>query len=220
MPRTIAALALLALGLAANATLSGRPAQAQQFSAEIVSRSADGDIVGKPAKLYVADRKVRIETPDLPHHVLIVDGAVPAAYAVAPAQRIFMNAKQSSRLTRLFVPLDPDNPCPQWHAMADVAGLAEPGEWHCNAEGRETVEERSTVKFSVASPLGHRTGWVDPQLKFPLKIETEDGAVLAVQNIEEGPQPAERFEIPANYKKYDPHQLIEYLKHTDVWVEH
>lgn len=220
MPRTIAALALLALGLAANAALSGRPAQAQQFSAEIVSRSADGDIVGKPAKLYVADRKVRIETPDLPHHVLIVDGAVPAAYAVAPAQRIFMNAKQSSRLTRLFVPLDPDNPCPQWHAMADVAGLAEPGEWHCNAEGREPVEERSTVKFSVASPLGHRTGWVDPQLKFPLKIETEDGAVLAVQNIEEGPQPAERFEIPANYKKYDPHQLIEYLKHTDVWVEH
>jgi hypothetical protein len=220
MPRTIAALALLALGLAADAVLSGCPAQAQEFSAEIVSRSAGGDIIGKPAKLYVADRKVRIETPDLPHHVLIVDGAVPAAYAVAPAQRIFMNAKQSSRLTRLFVPLDPDDPCAQWHTMADVAGLAEPGEWHCNAEGRETVEERTTVKFNVASPLGHRTGWVDPQLKFPLKIETEDGAVLAVRNIEEKPQPAEQFEIPANYKKYDPHQLIEYLKHTDVWVEH
>jgi hypothetical protein len=220
MPRTIAALALLTFGLAANAALTSRPAQAQQFSAEIVSRRADGDIVGKPARLYVADRKVRIETPDLPHHVLIVDGAVPAAYAVAPAQRIFMDAKQSSRLTRLFVPLDPDNPCPQWQAMAEVAGLPDQrGRWRCDVADRETIQGRNTVKFIATSPQGHSTGWIDPHLKFPLKIEADDGSILELRNIEEAPQPAERFAIPSDYKKYDLARLIEYLKHTDIWVE-
>jgi len=219
MPRTIVAGALSAFGLAGGLMVASGEAQAQQFSAVIVSRDRTGTVVGKPARLYAADRKVRIETPELPNHVLIVDGVKPAAYAVAPAQRMFLDAMQSSPLTQLFVPLDPDDPCPQWHAMAEVAGISVPGEWRCSAEVRETVDGRGTVRFSMISPLGRNTDWIDTQLKFPVKIETEDGVVLALQDIREEPQPADKFEIPADYKKLNPRRLLELIKQSDIWVE-
>jgi hypothetical protein len=219
MLRSMAALALFTFGFAGSVILAGRPAQAQQFSAEVVGSNAAGAIVGLPARIYVADRKVRIETPDLPNSFLIVNSAVLAAYLVRPAQRIFMDAMQSSRLTRLFVPLDPADPCPQWQAMAEVAGISDSGQWRCDVAGRETVEGRSTVKFKMISPRGLSAGWIDAGLKFPVKIQTEDGAVLALRNVEEEPQPADKFEIPGNYRKFDPHQVIELLKHTDIWVE-
>jgi hypothetical protein len=219
MPRTIVAVALSAFGVAGCLILAGGQARAQQFSAEIVGRDQTGAVVGKPARLYAADRKVRIETPELQNHVLIIDGAKPAAYAVAPAQRMFLDAMQSSPLTQLFVPLDPDDPCPQWHAMAEVAGISVPGEWRCNAEVRETVDGRNTVRFSMISPLGRNTDWIDTQLKFPVRIETRDGTVLALQDIREEPQPADKFEIPADYKKLNPRRLLELIKQSDIWVE-
>jgi hypothetical protein len=217
MLRSMAALALFAFSFAGSAILAGRPAQAQQFSAEVVGSNAAG--VGMSARIYVVDRKVRIETPDLPNSFLIVNSAVPAAYLVRPAQRIFMDAMQSSRLTRLFVPLDPADPCPQWQAMAEVAGIADSGKWRCDVEGRETVEGRSTLKFRMISLRGRSSGWIDTGLKFPVKIQIEDGNVLALQNIEEKPQPEDKFEIPGDYRKFDPHQVIELLKHTDIWIE-
>jgi hypothetical protein len=220
MRKSVRALALSILAVIGTAMCCAFPARAQQFSAEIISRSAAGAPTGAPARLYVADRKVRIETPELPDSVLIVDGVVPAAYMVAPAQRAFIDARQTSRLTRLFVSLDPDDPCAQWQAMAEVAGLPDQrGQWHCDVADRETIQGRNTVKFIATSPQGHSAGWIDPHLKFPLKIEAEDGSVLELRNIEETPQPAERFAIPSDYKKYDLARLIEYLKHTDIWVE-
>jgi hypothetical protein len=219
MYSTIAAAALSAFGLGAGAIFLGDAAQAQQFSAEIVSRDRTGAVLGPPVRLYVADRKVRIETPDLPNHVLIVDGAVPAAYAVASAQRMFMDAMQSSRLTRLFIPLEPDDPCRQWHAMAEVAGIFLPGEWRCSAEDQETVDGRGTLRVIMISPLGRSTGWIDTGLKFPVRIETEDGIVFALQDVKEAPQSADKFEIPANYKKLNPRGLLELIKRSDIWVE-
>ena len=219
MRKSRGTLALLAIAAAGTAAGVDRPAMAQQFSAEIISRNAGGKPLGASAKLYVADRKVRIETADLPDSVLIVDALVPAAYMVAPAQRAFIDARQTSRLTRLFVPLDPDDPCAQWQVMAEVAGLpGQRGQWRCELGDRETVEGRSTLKVNATSPQGPRTGWIDPQLRFPLKIEAEDGSIFELRNIEEAPQPAERFAIPSDYKKYDLGRLIEHLKHTDIWV--
>jgi hypothetical protein len=204
----------LAIGLAAVM----QPAGAQQFSAELTI-TGPGMAAGGTAKLAVADRKVRIETPELPGVVLIVDAAAPAAYLVRPAQHVFMDAKQSSPLTWLFVPLDPADPCRQWQAMAEVAGISDSGQWRCTAAGNETVSGRTTRKFTVTSRRGHSSGWIDANLKFPVKIETEYGAVLTMRDIEEAPQPAQQFEIPASYRKFDPHGVIELMKRSDIWVE-
>lgn len=204
----------LAIGLASVT----QPAGAQQFSAELTI-TGPGTAAARTAKLAVADRKVRIETSELPGDVLIVDAAAPAAYLVRPAQRVVMDAKQSSPLTRLFVPLDLADPCRQWQAMAEVAGISDSGQWRCVAAGSETVSGRATRKFAVTSRRGHSTGWIDANLKFPVKIETEYGAVLTMRDIEEAPQPAEKFEVPGSYRKFDPHGVIELMKRTDIWVE-
>jgi hypothetical protein len=75
------------------------------------------------------------------------------------------------------------------------------------------------VKFTVLSPRGHSTRWIDPQLRFPLRIKDEDGAVLALHNVRQGPQPADMFRIPGGYRKFDPRLVLEQLKRTDIWVE-
>ncbi len=59
-----------------------------------------------PASCASSDDKVRIETPELADGFFLVDGAKPAAYFVRPAARVFMDARQSSRLTQIFVPVD------------------------------------------------------------------------------------------------------------------
>jgi hypothetical protein len=64
-----------------------------------------------------------------------------------------------------------------------------------------------------------RLGWIDPRLRFPLKIAAEDGTIYELKNIVEEAQTADRFEIPDDFRKFDPRQLIERIKHSDVWVE-
>lgn len=218
MRRRGAVVTLLACGLAVELGSASPPAQARQFFAELTN-TAPSATTSSTAKLYVADRKVRIETTQFPGDVLIVDTSVPAAYLVRPAQRIFMDAKQSSELTRLFVPVDPADPCRQWQAMAEVAGISDSGQWRCHAKGSETVDGRPALKFAVASLRGHSTGWIDVSLSFPVKVETESGAVIALGGIKEGPQPPELFEIPSSFGKFDPRGVIEQMKRSDIWVD-
>jgi hypothetical protein len=61
-------------------------------------------------------------------------------------------------------------------------------------------------------------GWIDPIRKFPLRIKTEDGAVIAAENVRDEPQPAGLFEIPQGLQKFDPEALIRQIKQSDVWV--
>jgi hypothetical protein len=195
------------------------PAQAQQFSAEITIIKDDG--AAAPAgKVYVAGGKERIETPDHPDGFFLIDGAAPSAYFVQPSTRQFMDARQSSRLTQIFAPVDPDNPCLQWEAMARLAGTTEQGTWHCERVGQETIDGSSAIAYRAILASGHELlGWVDPMRKFPLRVKTEDGAVFEIGNLHDQPQDAELFEVPANFRKFDPKALINRIKQSDVWVE-
>jgi hypothetical protein len=111
----------LALGVLGGLAFLGCPAAAQQFSADIVTTGVTGWAGGAAGKLYVSNGAVRLETPDLPASFFVVNGDTGTAYLVRPAQRVFMDAKQSSRLTQILVPVDPEDPCEQWQAMAIVA---------------------------------------------------------------------------------------------------
>src|ERR1700722_5231549 len=84
------------------------PASAQQFSADLVTLRGDG--ASAPAgRLRVSSDKVRIETPELADGFFVVEGAKPAAFFLRPAAKLFMDARQSSRLSRIFVPVETDN---------------------------------------------------------------------------------------------------------------
>lgn len=196
------------------------PAQAQQFSADLVNTSAGGETAGRPARLRVSGGKVRIETPEFSDGFFLIE-TTDHAYFVRPAARTFMDARQSSRLTRWFVTVDPADPCHQWQAMAKLAGATEQGEgWRCERTGREIIEGRSVdVVSATASPNREVVGWIDPELKFPLKVRMENGMTVVVTNIRYDAQPPNLFEIPSNFHKFDPNALIERIKHSDVWVE-
>ena len=93
-------------------------------------------------------------------------------------------------------------------------------QWQCEQAGSEDLDGRPAVKVTMTSPTGvKRTGWIDAELKFPLRIETADGAMIALRNIVEAPQSPHLFEIAGSFRKYDPAQLIARIKQSDVWVE-
>lgn len=195
------------------------PAEAQQFSAEIVTMKDDGAAV--PAgKLYVSGNKERIETPQLAGGFFVIDGAASSAYFVRPSTRQFMDARQSSPLTRTFVSVDPGNPCLRWEPMARLAGVADRATWRCERIGQEMIAGTSVVAYRAISASGRTLlGWVDPVRKFPLRIKTEDGAVFELGNLHDDPQSAQLFDIPAKFSKLDPQALIDRIKQSDVWVE-
>jgi hypothetical protein len=217
LPSSLKRLSLLVAGFVHCAAAA---AGAQQFSADLVIMPHDGGAAAAPAgKLRVLDDKVRLETPEFADGFFLIDGAGPTAYFVRPAARVFMDARQSSRLTRMFVPVDPDDPCRQWQAMAKLAGSADQGDLRCARTGEETISGRSAIVYRAVSASGRElVGWIDATRKFPLRIKTEEGAVITAENIRDEPQPAPLFEIASDFRKFDPESLIQRIKQSDVWV--
>jgi hypothetical protein len=188
----IAHLWTIAAGLAARADA---PAD---FSADIVKRDAAGAVLGPPAKLHVSDRKTRIDTPDAAGGFFLTDSAAGTAFFVRSSQRIYMDAKQSTPLTRIFVRVDPIDPCRQWQAAAEIAGASGRDAWRC-----EPIKEAAII---------------DPVLHFPVKWRNADGGMVALENIHVEAQAPDLFSMPAGYRKLDPGALVERIKHSDVWA--
>jgi hypothetical protein len=196
-------------------------AHASEFSADIVSRDAAGAVIGAVAKLFVRNHMVRIETPEVSGGFLLINGDAGTAQFVRPAQQLFMEAKQSSRLTQIFVPVDTKEPCRQWHAAASNAGVARAaGEWRCERIEDEIIDGRRAVQFRVSSPVSPSSRrWIDSDLEFPLKLLASDGTTIALEHILVEAQPANRFAIPPGFRNFDPRALIERVKHSDAWVD-
>jgi hypothetical protein len=211
--RSAALFLLLALPLAGAASAS-------EFSADIVSRDASGAVTGTTGKVYVWNGKVRIEeTTDATTGYFLIDGATATALFVRPAQQVFMDARQSTRITRIFLPVDPANPCAQWQAAARNAGVpGAGGDWHC--EHAQTTRVDGAVEYTVTSPDGESTQrWIAAKLQFPVKLRASDGTTLTLEHIRLEAPTAALFSVPAGYRKSDPQALLDRIKHSDVWVE-
>jgi hypothetical protein len=132
-----------------------------------------------------------------------------------------MDARQSSRLNQLLVPLDLNDPCMQWQDMATLAGGTDwRGPLRCERLREEVIDGRGVVAYRARSSAGKELlGWIDVSLKFPLRIQLEDGTTISVENIHEEPQPAALFEIPSAFRRFDPEALLKRIKQSDVWVE-
>ena len=195
---------------------------AHEFSADIVSRDATGAATGSAGRIFVSNGNVRIETSNTPAGFFLIDGTAATAVFVRPAQQVFMDARQSSRLTQIFLPVDPSAPCSQWQAAARNAGVPNAGgDWHCEridaarADGHDT-----TVQYTVVSPNQESTQrWIDTALNFPVKLRQPDGTTLALEHIRVEAQPASLFTVPPQYRRSDPQALIDRIKQSDVWVE-
>jgi hypothetical protein len=81
------------------------------------------------------------------------------------------------------------------------------------------LEEFWLWRTHLPPPKGEELrGWIDPVRKFPLRVTSEDGTTVAARNIRDEPQPAQLFEIPSDFRKFDPELLIQQIKQSDVWV--
>jgi hypothetical protein len=216
--------AMRALLISAAVTMSvsvvllvGGAGAAQEFSADLVGVGAERQVT--LGKLNVAGGKVRLETPEVKTGFFLFLGD--AAYFVRPASRIYMDAKQSSQLAQIFIPVDTQRPCDAWQAMAKISGAADNGtEWRCDRVGEETIGERDTTVVKAISPRQRSyTVWIDRRAGFPLRLLTDDGSSYRLERIEDKPQPASLFAVPPAYAKFDPQKLLERIKQSDVWVE-
>jgi hypothetical protein len=199
----------------------GDAARAQEFAGDLVGSDASGKTMQAVGKIFVAKGTVRIETRELADGYFLIPRRQGAAYFVRPAQRVFMDAKQSSQLTQFFIPVDPDNPCRQWRVAAQIAGSKDgDGEWRCDRLGTESVDGRTGIKYrAVVSPDKTIHGWIDRELKIPLRMQSGEGAVNKIRNLKIGQQESAVFQMPDGYRKFDPQLLIERIKQSDVWVE-
>jgi hypothetical protein len=192
-----------------------------EFSADIVSRDASGSVIDTGGRLYAANGKVRIETSAAAAGFFLVDGATTTALFVRPGQQVFMDARQSTGLTRIFLPVDPSGPCAQWQAAARTSGVASAsGDWHCERAETASVDGHDTIEYTVTSPDREATqGWIAAELGFPVKWRASDGTTFTLEHIRIEAQPPDLFTVPAGYRKSDPQALIERIKHSDVWVD-
>jgi hypothetical protein len=190
----------------------GFESPASEFSADIVSRDGHGQSAATVARLYASRGKVRIEAADAPDGFFLIDQDAASALWVRPAHRIYMNARQSSPLAQIFVPVDAANPCPQWRS-AFVNALDGKGVDHWRCESLQQVKFRVvTVDQSADQRI------IDAKLQFPVKVISADGSSLTLEHIHLASQSAELFVVPHDYQAFDPHALVERIKRSDVWA--
>jgi len=211
------AILLILLNLRSQAQVPSPP---QEFSADIVRRDAGGAASGPVAKLHVSRQKTRIDSVDAPGGFFITDGDAGTAFFVRPAQHVYMDAKQSTPLTQIFVPVDPQDPCRQWETAARIAGAAIAPDWQCTRTGTTMIENHPLFEYQVLSP-GHTSSqrWIGSALGFPVRSQAADGSTLSLENIRIESQPLSLFSVPPDYRKLDPQALIERIKHSDVWAD-
>jgi hypothetical protein len=206
----------LALLWSAQALAQSSP---HSFSADLVTLEPGIATPAVLGKLHAANRMVRIETQTA-DGFFISDADAGTALFVRSAQRIYMNARQSSALTWIFVWVDPRNPCRQWQAAAATAGMPGNGDWHCEPIRRSSIHRREIIEYSVMTADRQKSrGWVDVIMGFPVKWQGPDGKLLVLENILQQPQPAGLFSFPPDFRKLDPKALLERIKHSDVWAD-
>jgi hypothetical protein len=157
--------------------------QAEDFSADVISKSKEGTLSGK---MYVSKDRVRMEMPGA---VTITKMDEMAAYILMPEQKIYMEQK-----------IDP----------SIVASTAEklPGETGRTFVANETVDGRNTKKYRVSykSQAGNA-------MSIPVKTADVDGKwSIEFSSIVTGSQNNSLFEIPEGYTKFTMPNMDDMMK--------
>jgi hypothetical protein len=171
-----------------------------EFSADMVSTSKQG--APTQGKIYFDKDKIRFESANKGvGSAVIVDTAAQTSTVIMAPRHMYMEVPmQGVGLTianSFFRSGDVENACPDWLKVPLNKGGS------CHKLGDETVNGRDTVKYEGTNSKGDvTTAWLDKKLHFFVKSESTTGST-ELRNIQEGPQPASLFEIPAGYTKFD-----------------
>jgi hypothetical protein len=188
--RSVIRFAAILLSVASVAT-------AEDFSAEMVHLKPAG--TAAVTNVNVSGDRVRFEVAGAQQGtIVLLDLATHTSTMILPQNKSYVVSPpgKSNAALPLFKIADPDNACPSWEKAFNKPGT-------CSKVGEETLNGRSTVKYHGTSQNGE-TGdaWVDRKLHLVIKWEGEKTGV-ELQKIQEGPQSAALFKIPADYEKFD-----------------
>ncbi len=172
-----------------------------EFSAEIVNQS--GKANRGATKVYFGKDRMRFDAADMKEQggAVIVDFASENYIVVMAKQHMYMEmpaqAMENRGMFAFFRSGDVENACPDWVKLSQNKGGS------CHKVGNETMNGRSTVKYEGTNSKGESsTVWLDSKVRFPIKWQDKDGGG-ELRNIQEGPQPASLFQVPAGYTKMD-----------------
>ena len=182
----------------------GSLAMAQtEFSADVVDHNPHRQSKG-PTKVYFGKNKMRFDAVGDAREgggSVIFDLKNENWLVLMPQQHMYMEMPafmmESRGIFHFFQTGDAGDACADWLKLdANKGGT-------CHKVGSETVNGRSTVKYEGTNAKGEPgAAWFDSKLRFPVKWDGKNGSG-EMQNIQEGPQPASLFEIPAGYTKMD-----------------
>ncbi|OGX29825.1 MAG: hypothetical protein A2705_00895 [Omnitrophica WOR_2 bacterium RIFCSPHIGHO2_01_FULL_52_10] len=166
-------------------------AEAQEFSAQMISRTGKETV---NAKIYVAQDKVRMEMPE---SVMIIRRDKNLSWMLMPADKMYMehpvDMSSSPKVSKNF-----------------------DGEIERVAMGTEAVDGQPAEKFQVTYPEKGKNVSVYQWLRggeIPIKVEAVDGTwSMEYEDLKTGPQPADLFEVPAEYEKFAMPGLGEMMK--------
>jgi len=173
-----------------------------EFSAEVVDTQKSG--ASTRAKIYCAKDKIRFEPAEKDQRgmgAFIVNLTTQTSTVLMDQQHMYMEMPAQMAAQRnpykFFRTGDVENACSDWLQLSWNKGGT------CHKVGSDTVNGRSTVKYEGTNGNGDAGFvWLDPKLRFPVKWEGKNGGG-ELRNIQEGAQPANLFEVPAGYTKFD-----------------
>jgi hypothetical protein len=173
----------------------------EDFSANIVDQRVGKETAGQ-VKIYVTKDKMRVDSaqPNGRSGAMILNLASQTNTILLPERKMYIESvsgqgPDAQRKWTFFRVTDAENACADWQKIPAHQGGT------CQKGGHETLNGRSTVKYTGTSKNGDSaTVWVDTKLDFPIKWQDQGGGG-ELQDIKEGSQPASLFEIPADYEK-------------------
>jgi hypothetical protein len=182
--------------------LAGLALAQSEFSADVVDTHTEKTGKG-PTKVYFGKDKIRFESPGDPRAggAVILDLKSESWVVLMAKQNMYMQMPEKMMEGRgmfhFFKYGDVDNACSEWLIQERNKGGT------CHKVGSESMNGRNTVKYEGTNSKGEKeTVWLDSKVRFPIKWQGKDNSG-ELQNIQEGPQPASLFEIPAGYNKFE-----------------
>lgn len=157
-----------------------------------------GTVTGK---LYVSKNKMRQEAAQGGQtRITITDWEKNTVWILNPNRKEYVEMKGPGGGTaaggRPPMPDEAGHPCQQPNS-----GLK------CTKLGSESVNNRTTDKWEVIAIQGkdsfRSVMWVDQRLRTPIRAEFQGGAQSELRDVMEGPQPADLFVVPTDYKKVE-----------------
>jgi outer membrane lipoprotein-sorting protein len=199
MRKVLLAMAAMALPL----HVSAQPASGVELSATAVQSLPQGKTM--TGRLFLSKGKMRQEmTQEGQTRITITDPQQNIAWMLNPERQEYVEMKgppqgaegTSAKAERAPLPDEPGHPCQQ-----KDSGLT------CTKLGTEAVNGRPADKWEFVASQGQETYktvmWIDQRMRMPLRAEFPGGMVSELKDVKEGPQPADLFQVPADYKKIE-----------------